>query len=108
MGHYIYFVLSPHFMLFFNLININNVQYKFKINSPYTPIYISNKPTKKYMVKNPEGKYVHFGEMGFQDFTRHMDKSRQDRYLKRAMNISGNWYENPYSPNNLAIHLLWM
>jgi len=72
------------------------------------PIYISNKPTKKYMVKNPEGKYVHFGEMGFQDFTRHMDKSRRDRYLRRSMNISGKWYENPYSPNNLSIHLLWV
>lgn len=26
-----------------------------------TPIYLSNKPTKKYMVKTPDGKFVHFG-----------------------------------------------
>ena len=73
-----------------------------------TPIYISNRPTKKYMVKNPDGKFVHFGEMGYSDYSRHMDKSRRDRYLRRAMNISGNWYENPYSANMLAINLLWM
>jgi hypothetical protein len=37
-----------------------------------------------------------------------MDKSRRDRYLRRAMNISGNWYEDPYSANMLSINLLWM
>lgn len=73
-----------------------------------TPVYISNKPTKKYMIKKPDGKFVHFGEMGYSDYTKHLDKSRRDRYLSRAMNISGNWYEDPYSANNLAINLLWM
>jgi hypothetical protein len=73
-----------------------------------TKIYISNKPTKKYMVEDPQGKWVHFGEMGYQDFTRHMDRSRQERYLKRALNIRGNWMDNMYSKNMLAINLLWM
>lgn len=74
----------------------------------YTPVYISYKSTKKYMIKKPDGKFVHFGEMGYSDYTKHLDKARRDRYLKRAMNISGNWYEDPYSANMLAINLLWM
>lgn len=72
------------------------------------PVYISDKPTKKYMVKNPQGKWVHFGEMGYQDFTKHMDRERQRKYLKRAMNIRGKWYTDPYSANNMAINLLWL
>lgn len=72
------------------------------------PLYMSNKPTKKYMIRKPDGKYVHFGQMGYQDFTRHMDKSRQERYLKRSMAIRGNWFNDPYSPNILSIHLLWL
>lgn len=71
-------------------------------------IYISNRPTKKYMVQDLDGKWVHFGEMGFQDFTKHLDKERQYRYLKRAMKIRGDWYKNKYSPNMLAINLLWL
>ena len=73
-----------------------------------TKIYLSNKVQKKYMVKNLDDKWVHFGEMGATDYTRHMDKARRDRYLKRAMAISGNWYLDKYSPNSLAINLLWM
>jgi hypothetical protein len=72
------------------------------------PIYISDKPTKKYMVKKPDGSWVHFGEMGYQDFTKHQDRARQDRYFKRAMNIKGNWFDDPYSANNMAINLLWL
>ena len=73
-----------------------------------TKIYLSNKVQKKYMVKNLDDKWVHFGEMGYNDYTRTLSKEKRDRYLKRAMAISGNWMSNPYSPNNLAIHLLWM
>lgn len=72
------------------------------------PLYISNKPSKKFMIKKPDGKYVHFGQMGYRDFTRSLDKSRQERYLKRAMAIRGKWYVDPYSPNMLSMHLLWV
>lgn len=73
-----------------------------------TKIYLSNKVQKKYMVKNLDDKWVHFGEMGYQDYTKHMDKARQERYLKRAMAIRGNWYLDKYSPNSISINLLWM
>lgn len=73
----------------------------------YIPIYISTKKDKKYMVQDPNGKWVHFGQMGFEDFTKHMDEKRRNNYLNRSRNIRGNWKDNPYSPNNLSINILW-
>ena len=72
------------------------------------PIYMSDKPNKKYMLKNPQGKYVHFGDINYQDYTRTLDKEKQSKYLRRAMAIKGNWVNNPYSPNNLSLHILWL
>lgn len=37
---------------------------------------------------------------------REVDKHRRN-YRKRATNIKGNWRNNPISPNNLAIRILW-
>jgi hypothetical protein len=72
-------------------------------------IALSTQKTKKFMVFNPHtNKWVHFGQMGAKDFTRTLDKEKQRRYLARATNIRGNWKDDLYSPNNLAIHLLWM
>jgi len=70
-------------------------------------LYSSTRKDKKYMVQDPIGKWIHFGQMGYQDYTYHQDAKRRDAYLKRATKIKGNWKENPYSPNNLAIHILW-
>ena len=50
-------------------------------------LYISTKVNKKYMIKNPEGKWVHFGEIGFEDFTKHQDEERRQQYLARATKI---------------------
>ena len=71
------------------------------------PIYLSTKKDKKYMVQDPNGKWVHFGQMGYEDFTKHRDEQRRNNYLNRSRNIRGNWKENKYSPNNLSIHILW-
>jgi len=45
--------------------------------------------------------------MGYEDFTKHKDEERRQQYLSRATNIKGNWKKNKYSPNNLAINILW-
>jgi len=72
------------------------------------PLYISTNPKKKYMLRVPmTNKFVHFGEMGFSDFTKHQDINRRNRYLARATKIRGNWKNDPYSPNNLSLALLW-
>lgn len=71
-------------------------------------IKLSTREEKKYMVYNPtEENWVHFGQMGYEDFTKHKDQERREDYLERSANIKGNWRENPYSPNNLARNLLW-
>lgn len=69
---------------------------------------LSNRKDKKYMIYDEmENKWVHFGQMGYADFTKHNDDDRRERYLARATKIKGNWKENPYSPNMLSINLLW-
>ena len=73
-----------------------------------TILFASPKKDKKYRVYNPlNGKCVDFGQMGYEDFTKHKDPIRRERYLQRATKIKGDWAENPYSPNNLSIHILW-
>ena len=70
-------------------------------------IYRSTKKDKKYMIQDDDGKWVHFGQMKYEDYTKHGDQSRRENYLKRASNIKGNWKSNPYSPNALAMRILW-
>jgi hypothetical protein len=77
--------------------NINN-----EIN-----LYMSNRKNKKYMIMNTLGKVIHFGDINFSDHTKHKDDLRREKYLKRAMNIKGNWKDNIFSPNSLSINLLW-
>lgn len=72
-------------------------------------VEIADKADKKYMIRHPKtGKKIYFGAWGMEDFTKHKDPERQYRYLKRSMAIKGKWKEDPFSPNNLAIFLLWM
>ena len=70
-------------------------------------LYLSTRKDKKYMVLNDNGKYIHFGQIGYEDFTQHKDLKRRDAYLKRATKIKGNWKSDKYSPNNLSINILW-
>jgi|688.fasta_scaffold502955_2 hypothetical protein len=71
------------------------------------PIYLSNKKDKKYMVENPEGKFISFGQLGFEDFTQHKNLERRKRYLTRTANMRGNWKDSKYSANNLSRNILW-
>jgi len=71
-------------------------------------IYFSDKPAKKYMVLNPTtNKFIYFGQMGYEDFTKHKNLKRREAYLRRTANMRGNWKNNPYSPNNLSRNILW-
>jgi hypothetical protein len=67
----------------------------------------STRKNKKFMIMNPNNKYVHFGDKRYEDFTQHKNKDRQQNYLKRSSNIKGNWKNNEYSPNNLSMNILW-
>lgn len=70
-------------------------------------VYRSSTKNKKYMILNPAGKFVHFGQLPYEDETEHGDQERRRNYLNRATKIRGNWAKDPYSPNCLAIYLLW-
>ena len=58
----------------------------------------STRKTKKYMIFDPyNNKFVHFGAMGYLDFTKYeklydikIANEHRNRYLKRALKIKGN------------------
>lgn len=66
---------------------------------------------KKWMVKTPSGKTVHFGSSDYEDFTQHHDQKRRESYCARAMAIRDKQghltaYDKE-SANYYATHLLW-
>ena len=92
-----------------NLLRYSNFQIvNKKANELYNrDVFLSTRKDKKYMIMNDANKWIHFGQLGYQDFTKHLDENRRLNYLKRSYKIKGNWKENIFSPNNLSINLLW-
>lgn len=71
-------------------------------------IYPSLRKEKKYRIFDPKhNTWVNFGQMGYQDYTKHMDKTRRKNYLNRSKYIRGDWKGNKYSANNLSRKILW-
>ena len=35
------------------------------------------------MIRNPDGKMIHFGASGYADYTAHKDEKRRERFRKR-------------------------
>jgi len=68
-------------------------------------VVYSPRKNKKYRIVNPEtNKYVDFGSIDYEDFTKHQDENR--RRLFRIRNRK--WKDAPkYSPAWLSYHLLW-
>ena len=67
------------------------------------PVHESSRKDKKYMVFDGR-KMVHFGQMGFEDASKHRDLDRINRFKKR------NWkwqFFSKYSPAWLSWFLLW-
>jgi hypothetical protein len=74
---------------------------------PNATLHLSTKTNKKYMIQTPSGKWVHFGEIGYEDYTKHRDRRRRANYLTRSGKIRGHWKQDKYSPNQLARNILW-
>lgn len=67
------------------------------------PIHLSSRKDKKYMVFDGR-KMVHFGQWGYEDFTKTEDEHK--RFLFRRRNKK--WADSPvYSPAFLSYYLLW-
>ena len=76
-------------------------------------IGFSTDNTHKLQVPNASGKIVRFGSVGLGDHVlyslAHDPNANEHRrkYLARASKIRGNWKSDRYSPNSLAIGVLW-
>jgi len=70
-------------------------------------LFISPLPHKKYMILTPEGRRVHFGQIPYEDYTKHKDDTRRENYLRRSAGTRGDWKNNRYAPNTLSRTLLW-
>jgi hypothetical protein len=68
-------------------------------------IKISTRKDKKYMLLNPSNnKWIHFGQWGMEDYTKHHDKKRRMSFLVRNQK----WADNDfYTPSFLSYYLLW-
>jgi hypothetical protein len=71
-------------------------------------LYPASNPQKKYKIYDKKhNKWVNFGQIGYEDFTKHKDKTRRKNYLTRTKFMRGDWKNNPYSANNLSRNILW-
>lgn len=78
------------------------------IYGPESKLQLSPLKNKKYRIWDYiSKKWVDFGDIRYQDFTKHKDLKRRERYLRRALNIKGDWAADIFSPNTLSITLLW-
>jgi hypothetical protein len=67
-------------------------------------LFFSTRKDKKFMVKNPDGKWVHFGQKGYSDWHLHKDEKRRDLFRKR----NARWANaEKYTPAHLAYYVLW-
>ena len=68
-------------------------------------IKLSTRKDKKYMLLNPDtNKWVHFGQIGFEDYTKHQDNKRRQLFKIRNQK----WVEqDKYTPSYLSYSLLW-
>jgi hypothetical protein len=67
-------------------------------------IYLSPNKNKKYAIVDPNNKITHFGQMGYMDYTKHLDEIRREQFLKR----NAKWKDaEPYTPAWLSYYLLW-
>jgi hypothetical protein len=71
-------------------------------------LYPATLPEKKYRICDRKThRWVHFGQMGYEDYTKHKNKTRRNNYLTRTKGMLGNWKSNKYSANNLSRNILW-
>lgn len=71
----------------------------------------SSRPEKKWMAVFDNGRVVHFGATGYQDYTQHKDASRRERYSSRHPSGPGKRENHGksglYTAGFWAMNLLW-
>jgi site-specific recombinase XerD len=69
----------------------------------------SHKKEKKWdavFEKDGKEKVVPFGQKAYSDYTKHKDKTRKARYLKRHSGMGEHW-QKPDTPGALSKWVLW-
>jgi len=101
---------SSSVIMFVNIImslsDYSNIKVVQRLANKYDvgKVFPSTRATKKYMVENPDGKMIHFGYFGMEDFSKHKDEERRRRFRQR----NAKWANAPkWSPSWLSYYLLW-
>lgn len=64
----------------------------------------STRKDKKYMLKSPAGRWIHFGQMGYEDYSKHKNLMRREAFRLR----NKKWKDaDTYTPAYLSYWLLW-
>jgi len=87
-------------MIYSNISQVQDNANKYNIGK----VFFSTRKNKKYMIKNPDGKMIHFGEKVYADYTAHQDEKRRENFRKRnkKWRTSEKW-----TPAWLSYHILW-
>ena len=87
-------------MIYSNISQVQENANKYNIGK----VFFSTRKNKKYMIKNPDGKMIHFGGKGYADFTGHQDEKRRENFKKR----NKKWATaEKWTPAWLSYHILW-
>jgi hypothetical protein len=68
------------------------------------PVYLSSRQDKKYMVQSPEGKWIHFGAYGMEDYTKHRNRDRREAFRVRNRKWAS---ADKWTPAFMSYFLLW-
>lgn len=86
---------------------------------PEDALEFSDDDKKKLQIHDGDGNVVRFGAVGYGDHIIYsiLEKrkrvakgtaaQKKDRFVKSHTEIKGDWEQNPYSPNMLALSVLW-
>lgn len=101
--YFTYFTDKPDIYKYSNPIDVQKKI--FKLLGKEARIAYSPRKNKKYVIVNPEtNKYIHFGEMGYEDMTKHKDEERRKRFRLR----NARWANSEsYSASYLSYYALW-
>lgn len=68
-------------------------------------VHPSSQTRYKYMIYDPfKERMIHFGDMNYQDYTKHKDDRRRQNFKNRNRRFA---HAPIYSPSYLSYYLLW-
>jgi len=70
---------------------------------PAVQLQRSTAKDKKYMILTPKG-WVHFGQLGYEDFTKHQDPRRRTLFRSRMKRFKN---ADKWTAGYMSYHLLW-